>query len=286
MKTKPYLPFHMGYLTDSIVTKAEKELGETEAVKPEAIIQLRKMLKGEKKLTCPTDDAYLLQYLRARKFNVKKAFQLMQNYHQVKKSYSDIYDTFDSEILNKARASKAAYCLPYRDEDGCVVLVMKLNRWDPGEFSLAEALTYLTVVLLYCIEDPATEVCGTRVLVDVQGASLRQMRAITPRFLHLLSRALRNCLPIRFKGIHIYNESQIFQYIWSLLKLLLTEKIKNRVHFHGDNQKQLQKYIPKAILPTEDYGGDNPSDVAAWFNTEIINYYEKYAELTTYGYRS
>lgn len=47
MKTKHYLPFPLGYYTDWMVVKAEKELGETEEVKAKTIPELRKMVESK-----------------------------------------------------------------------------------------------------------------------------------------------------------------------------------------------------------------------------------------------
>ncbi|KFM72507.1 Alpha-tocopherol transfer protein-like protein, partial [Stegodyphus mimosarum] len=284
MKTKNFLPFRMGYITEDMAEKARKELGETEEVRLNAIAEMRKLVQAEPKLVCRTDDAFLLQYLRARKFNVKKAFSLLQNFYQTKEAYPEVYDKFDVETVRKVFKTLASTCLPYRDEEGCPVIFLQWGKWNPDEYTIQTALSVLTATALFCVQDPATQICGVRIVLDVRGSSLKHLRCLTPRYLHLFSKALRNCLPIRFKGIHIYNESTIFQYIWSVLKLFLTEKIKKRVHFHGDNQKSLHKFIPKAILPSE-YGGDNINFSSSdYFPNEIESFYEQFTELHQTGY--
>ncbi|XP_054718157.1 alpha-tocopherol transfer protein-like [Uloborus diversus] len=284
MKAKGYLPFVLGYLTDNLTIQAEKELNETEESRQLCLAELRKVIQKDSKLVCPTDDAYLLQYLRARKFNVKKAFSLLQNFYQVKKSYPELFDNCDLDDLRKTYSSGAISTMPYRDQDGCAVYLIQMGKWDPEMISMQSGLTALTCCILMCIEDCATQVTGVHIIVDVRGANLKQLRCLTPRYLTLFSKALKNCLPVRFKGIHIYNESTVFQYIWSVLKLFLTEKIKKRVHFHGDNQKQLHKFIPKAILPSE-YGGDNAAHSSlSWFMPVIESFFERYNEIHTYGY--
>lgn len=286
MKTKPHLPFRMGYLTEAMVAKAEEELGETEEVRARTIPELRKMVENEPKLVCPTDDFYMLQYLRARKFNAKRAFSLLQNYHQVKKAYGELYDSYDIEILKKVYRVKALSCIPYRDEEGCVIYVLQLGKWNPDEIPIQMGIVGMTLAILFCVEEAATQVCGVRILLDVKGATFKQFTSLTPKYMTLFSKALRNCLPCRFKGIHIYNESTFFGCIWAVLKLLLSEKIKKRVHFHGDNQKNLHKFIPKAILPSE-YGGENTQfSNESWFDSEIETFFDRYEELTTYGYRN
>ncbi|GIY21268.1 alpha-tocopherol transfer protein [Caerostris darwini] len=245
---------------------------------------MKALIHAEKKLKCPMEDEYLTQFLRARKYDVKKAFNLLQNKYQTKKSYSDMYDDVNLDEIRKIASAGPAYCLPYRDEEGCVVLVLQVCKWKVEETSIAIALTALTGILLMIMEEPATQICGVRVLVDVKGFNLKQMKSLTPRYISLLSKALRNCLPIRFKGIHFFNESTIFQYVWSLLRMVLTEKIKNRVHFHGDSQKNLQKFIPKEIL-TSEYGGDNNTfNEAEWCLGELENYFDKFLKVMKCGY--
>ncbi|GIY21271.1 retinaldehyde-binding protein 1 [Caerostris darwini] len=278
MAMKNFLPYHVKCLPQRLIQKAEEELKETDEIRSLSLDKLRALILAEKKLKCPMEDEYLIQFLRARKFDVKKAFNLLQNNCQIKKSYPELCDINLDEI-RKTIANDNAFCLPYRDEEGCVVLVLQLGKWKVEETNIAIALTALTCILLMIVEEPATQICGVRVLVDVKGFNLKQMKSLTPRYISLISKALRNCLPMRFKGIHFLNESPIFQYIWSLLRMILTEKIKSRIHFHGDSQKSLQKFIPKDIL-TSEYGGDNNTlNGAEWCLGEIENYFDKFLKI-------
>ncbi|GFR17386.1 alpha-tocopherol transfer protein [Trichonephila clavata] len=284
MKAKGYLPYHLDHIPSKMIQIAKEELNETNETRAAALDKIRKYIKKERNLKCPMEDEYLLQFLRARKFDAKRAFSLLQNKYQVKKSYPELYDSINLDDLRKVYSSGAGYCYPFRDPDGCVVMVLSLDKWNPGESNICHALTALTGLLLNVVDTPATQISGVRILVDVRGFSFRQMWSLTPRYILLLSRALRNCLPVRFKGIHIYNESNIFQNIWLLLKIVLTDKIKNRVHFHGDNQKQLQKFIPKDILSAE-YGGEKPDfNAGEWCCNEMEPFYEKFLAMVKCGY--
>ncbi|XP_071041231.1 alpha-tocopherol transfer protein [Parasteatoda tepidariorum] len=286
MATKAFLPYRMGYLTDWMINKAKEELNETDEIRGPALAEFRRLIAKKTDLDCWTDDAYLLQYLRARKFNVKNAMERLHNLYTVKKNFSDVYpENLDLDTLKKLLDCGGSSCLPYRDDNGSIVIVLKIAKWDPDIFTFRTALTVMTATILCTIEDPATQVCGIQALVDMQGASMKHIRQITPRYIQLLSYALRNALPVRFKGIHIFNESIFFGYIYSILKIFLTEKIKKRFHFHGSDTKHLQKYLPKEILPAE-YDGDNihynPKDFC---QKEMELFYEKYAEMHRIGYR-
>ncbi|GFR15303.1 alpha-tocopherol transfer protein-like [Trichonephila clavata] len=90
---------------------------------------------------------------------------------------------------------------------------------------------------------------------------------------------VQNNLPIRFKSIHIVNEGTVFHYAWSLVSLLLSAKIRNRTHVHGDKKEEIQKYIPKEIIPRE-FGGDlisyNDDD---WLTKEVDKFYDEYLKM-------
>ncbi|XP_059983480.1 alpha-tocopherol transfer protein isoform X3 [Lagenorhynchus albirostris] len=69
-----------------------------------------------------------------------------------------------------------------------------------------------------------------------------------------LDLAWRDSFPLKVRGIHLINEPIIFHAVFSMIKPFLTEKIKERIHMHGDNYKQrLLQHFPD-ILPVE-YGG-------------------------------
>ena len=46
---------------------------------------------------------------------------------------------------------------------------------------------------------------------------------------------VQNSFPLRFKEIHIVNENPYFSMAYNLVSPYLTEKIRKRIQFHGDN---------------------------------------------------
>ncbi|GBN87594.1 Clavesin-2 [Araneus ventricosus] len=285
MESKNFLPFHLDHLSPRMIQTAKEELNENENTRSSSIEQLRKLIIKEKNLKCRTDDEFLLQFLRARKFDVKKAFSRLQSLNQVaSKSFSDVYANIDDERAKKAFGSGFGSHLPYRDRDGAAVAFIKMSNWETEELDVYSILNCCTAVALSAVDYPATQVCGLQVLVDVRGTTLQHMRCFTPRFLYLVSKGLRDTLPVRFKGIHLINASAIFRYVWAIVHIFLSEKIRKRVHFHEDNMESLHKFIPKEILPKE-YGGDNPSfDPVELGSAELEKFLPKYLELIRDGY--
>lgn len=62
--------------------KAEKELGETSEVKEEKLKELRELLSANENIPKGReDDAFLLRFLRAKKFDVEKVFKMVISLH-------------------------------------------------------------------------------------------------------------------------------------------------------------------------------------------------------------
>ncbi|GBN66037.1 hypothetical protein AVEN_269320-1 [Araneus ventricosus] len=74
------------------------------------------------------DEDFLMAFLRARKFNVKKAFKLLQNYWQFRKDYRYIYDSSDADSVTAVILKPVMGFLMHRDRNGCVVLLFKVGE--------------------------------------------------------------------------------------------------------------------------------------------------------------
>ncbi|XP_071041030.1 retinaldehyde-binding protein 1 [Parasteatoda tepidariorum] len=284
MAAKGFLPYRMGYLTDWMVEKAKEELNETEEIREQALAELKRLIAEERNLDIWTDDSYLLQFLRARKFDTDRAMELVRNFYTMLKNYPDVYKRDqDPEELNILSESDCGGAYPYRHKDGGIVYFLNAAKWDPDEISTDLAMMGFTGVTLAIAEDPATQVCGVHFIFNAQ-YRLKHLRAIGVKTVKLISEIFRNTVPIRFKSIHIVNESSIFGYIFNMLKIFMTDKIRNRIHFHGSDLKELHKHIPKEILPAE-FHGDNINYSAKEFcKNEIGSFLKKYCLMLNKGY--
>ncbi|GBN67079.1 hypothetical protein AVEN_772-1, partial [Araneus ventricosus] len=117
------LPYELDYMTDELRKRAKSELFEDEDTRVHSLKLLKSMLNEEKGLKWQDDDMFLLAYLRARKFDVKRASSVVKNFYTVMKKHSELYENFDYEKVKRTLEGCRIGFLPYRDEEGCCVLV-------------------------------------------------------------------------------------------------------------------------------------------------------------------
>ena len=70
---------------------------------------------------------------------------------------------------------------------------------------------------------------------------------MTLDFIYAMVAMVQNSFPLRFKEIHIVNENPYFSMAYNLVSPYLTDKIRKRIQFHGDNFQGtiIPKYKPK-----------------------------------------
>ncbi|EFX66463.1 hypothetical protein DAPPUDRAFT_64631, partial [Daphnia pulex] len=81
----------------------------------------------------------------------------------------------------------------------------------------------------------------------------------------------QDAAPIRPKTMNYIHSPSVFNMFNNLVQSFMKDKMKQRVHMHGDDMESLYKEIPKEILP-KDYGGDNMSIA------ELTAYWKKKCE--------
>jgi len=278
------LPTSIDYLTPGLLEEARTELNETEETRQKCLAEMRKLIEGDAKLRTPTDDLFLLAFLRARKFNVRRAFKLLQNHYSLRKQQSHIFDNPENQFVREIIRRSYMGLLPHRDKKGCVVFVFKAGFWDPDKDCFDDLFLACSGILMYCIGLPATQIAGFRVIVDGRGISWKQLKHFTPSNIMLSVRSSQFCFPARYKGIHVVCESKMIGMIWAIAYPFLTNKLKRRLFFHGEDLSPLKEYIHPSVLPVE-FGGCGPCfDNSHW--EEIVQNQEPILkELLQYGYR-
>ncbi|KAJ9598613.1 hypothetical protein L9F63_010703 [Diploptera punctata] len=61
---------------------------------------------------------------------------------------------------------------------------------------------------------------------------------------------------VRIRSIHAINTSPITEVLINMLKMLLRNKLADRLYVYGSDLTELYKHVPRSLLPKE-YGGEN-----------------------------
>ena len=81
-------------------------------------------------LHCRTDDAFLLRFLRARKFDYDRAYQLLINYFTVRDEHKELFKDLRPSALGKVFEDGGVMTLPNADKEGRRIILLR-----PGELT-------------------------------------------------------------------------------------------------------------------------------------------------------
>ncbi|KAH8024166.1 hypothetical protein HPB51_021787 [Rhipicephalus microplus] len=106
---------------------AEEELGETSAKRKESLERLSELLEAETEVNSQRDPAFLLRFLRVRKYDVESALRTIRNYYRSRViSASSYQELLPSRVPPAAR--NLVMTLADTDRHGRLILLCR-----PGE---------------------------------------------------------------------------------------------------------------------------------------------------------
>ncbi|GBO11136.1 Retinaldehyde-binding protein 1, partial [Araneus ventricosus] len=174
------------------------------------------------------EDDFLLQYLIGKKHNISKAFSFLKAVVHFKKKHPEIFSGFSYEEISLSMSENVLTVLPWRCQDGCTIIAAHLDNWDPEKLRLDDLKRAIAIYLLQSLREPMTQINGFKVIIDAKSNPLKHLRYITPSNLYLLYHGTQECVPARYKEVHLVNDSLTLKAAWFLVKPFLSDKIKKR----------------------------------------------------------
>ncbi|XP_032119645.1 alpha-tocopherol transfer protein-like isoform X2 [Sapajus apella] len=224
----PEPPGYVCSLTEELVTKAREELQEKPEWRLRDVQALRDMVRKEyPNLSTSLDDAFLLRFLRARKFDYDRALQLLVNYHSCRRSWPEVFNNLKPSALKDVLASGFLTVLPHTDPRGCHVVCIRPDRWIPSNYPITENIRAIYLTLEKLIQSEETQVNGIVILADYKGVSLSKASHFGPF---------------------------IAKKVIGILQFFL----------HGSDLNSLHTSLPRSILPREYGGTAGELDTATW----------------------
>lgn len=238
---------------------------------------------AEENLICSSRDEFLIKFLRAKKFDYEKSFKMLQRYCAMRSRSPQNFGKSLPSLGKAVLECELQTVLPHRDSQARRVMILRLGRWDTSYTTPEDIFSTNLMCLELLAKEQRTQISGIVALVDMEGFGWEHMMQLSVDYIKNVVSLVQNSFPIRFREIHIINESYLFDMTYALVKPFLSEKIRTRIRFHGSDLESLHRVIPPAILP-RDYGGDQPPFSNSGLREALENMEDFFQELRSFGY--
>ncbi|RUS73396.1 hypothetical protein EGW08_018835 [Elysia chlorotica] len=213
-------------ISGEILEKAKKELNEDPQTRLIEVKNLAKRLQKVPGKKPRLDYPFLIKFLRARKFEQERAFQLVKSYYDVRRTQKDIFDDLKPSRVKHILDAGVIEVLPGTDADGATVIVLRVGR-----ISLQDDAVYVLKItgLMEKFSKEEIQVNGIHIINNMEGITMKHASHIGPSVAKTIASVIQNVVPMRFKRLDYVNEPSFFDLIFGLIKQFLKEKILKRV---------------------------------------------------------
>jgi len=264
-------------------SRAQDELQEKSEWRDRDIQALRDLVLAEETLMCSTTDEFLIKFLRAKKFDYDKSLRMVQRYCAMRSRSPQNFSKSLPSLSKETLECQLQNILPYRDHLARRIFIFRAGKWITSLTTPQDIFSTNFMCLELMAREVKTQISGIVAVVDMEGFGWHHITNLSVEYVRNVVALIQNSFPIRFREIHIVNESYLFDIVYALVKPFLSDKIRNRIRFHGSDLESLHKHISPTILPTEYGGSQGPFDNSHL--VEALHHLEEYfVQLSQCGY--
>lgn len=248
-----------GYLPAQTIRKAYYELDETPQTKVVTIRSFRQLIEEnqEENNFDEHSDAFLLKFLRHRKFDVDDAYKLLVSYYTNREKTPEVFRNLTRKNVKKTLEQGIVGVLPQRDRYGRVIVLFNFSGWDMSvPFHFEKLLRVWVYTLEKVYESAESQINGIVIICNLYQLSVLQTKSLRSSMIAKAIRVFQDNFPYRISGIHLLNPSWHFKLLWKMSSApsLLKPKLFERIHIHEGDLSKFYEEFPHKYLST-DLGG-------------------------------
>lgn len=134
------------------------------------------------------------------------------------------------QLKEKFTQGSVVNVLKNTDQFGRRILIVNCGElWDPSKIPADDVFRMLYMVHIAAQLEEETQVRGVVCIMDFDGLSMKQVKALSPSFSKRLLTFIQDAMPLRMKEVHFVKQPFIFKLVWSLFKPFVREKLNKRV---------------------------------------------------------
>ncbi len=217
---------------------------------------------------------FLHKYAIARSGRLESAAERVLNLVKLLEQYPHLSTEYSLDVM-KGLSLGCIEAFPFKQcvrEDGAVMIFMKFSRleWDKinDNVELMEKTLFFLLFTVIMMPNHAAQRYGIVFQADGEDAGPSNIKMAFEMF---ALRLLSQCLPVRMRGFYVYNAPKFIRwFVYPPLKLLLPDKIQERIFWFDDHQ-QIEMKVGSADLHHSFGGPWRPKSVPSESDLAFIS---------------
>eukprot|EP01121_Diplochlamys_sp_Union-15-3_P020551 TRINITY_DN8033_c0_g1_i1.p1 TRINITY_DN8033_c0_g1~~TRINITY_DN8033_c0_g1_i1.p1 ORF type:complete len:343 (-),score=65.31 TRINITY_DN8033_c0_g1_i1:4-1002(-) len=238
-------------IREEVKDKVKEDPNYVHPLEKEALEELKKheIAKG-------LDDKFLLAFLLARKLNIDRTIELLENHFKYLNTNFPGWDEYTFDDLNKVVLNSAFQCVipGSRDKQGNGIGYIFLNRYKVKEFPFEEYVRTFIYIFRYSIFKETLDYWrnGSIYIETLKDVSISK-NIDTSKKGQALMKAIPNCFPFLMRGIYIVDAGFIVKALLKIARIFMKKKLMARVKV-VNKREELLEVVDENQLITE-FGG-------------------------------
>lgn len=271
-------------LSEETLKLAKTELNEDPKTRMLELKAFRDRLVQYPGLRSRTDPEFLIRFLRARKFDQERAFQLLLNYYRMRKEDPEIFTGLKPSNISHVYKNPISFPLEQRDRNGSKIILIKPAKIDTSRYTMLDLFKAEYINLTKMIEEEENQVRGFTLILDYSDFSMQHFMMMNLDFGRRISKVWQDAFPARMKATLLVNEPHFIDLVLVLFTQFMKDKMIKRIHRIGTDWKKLHTFVDPACLPAE-LGGTSPQKLdPTSFIQELMADDQRMEEESKYGF--